>query len=463
MNFFRIALLGLILSGFAVSQAGGDNFQLRTRIGFSEGLLQASYLRNENRLLLIGKNSIQLWDIASNKIVRTYPHEIIGMTPGDLVGRFLKISFPMSFSPDGSRGIVLLPGAVKKSWSAAVWDLQTGKRAGVLQRAANPIRTADFSEDGRSLISTHGDLSNAEIAFWDAETFSLKNSIFIGDLSWYHLTADGEKIFLASGKAQKWFGNVISYAPSGRIELRDTATGKIEKTFTAENIKIGAAGISEPAVSKDERFLAAKAENKIVVWDTSGTGAPKFEIPAQANKSKLRLIEITKDGKYVVAAQGKEAWAYELETGKLFREFPIPDEAQFGLSPDSKYAIFRSTGSATVYDLETRKILYTLGLGTYTSDDPYGGVSSSGELDRLRISPNGKFIMIYGDNEVDIFDISTGDKLQTLFDPQTAKYKESGKLKSDGLNGLTAGWIGDGDSVYVFGSEDRTYLLWKAK
>lgn len=99
---------------------------------------------------------------------------------------------------------------------------------------------------------------------------------------------------------------------------------------------------------------------------------------------------------------------------------------------------------------------------TYTSDDP-AGVSSSSELDRLRVSPNGKFIMIYGDNEVDIFDISTGDKLQTLFDPQTAKYKESGKLKNDGLNGLTAGWIGDGDRVYVFGNEDRTYLMWDAK
>jgi hypothetical protein len=44
-----------------------------------------------------------------------------------------------------------------------------------------------------------------------------------------------------------------------------------------------------------------------------------------------------------------------------------------------------------------------------------------------------------------------------------AKYQDSGKLKSDGLKGLTAGWIGDGDLVYVFGDEDITYLLWNAK
>lgn len=50
-----------------------------------------------------------------------------------------------------------------------------------------------------------------------------------------------------------------------------------------------------------------------------------------------------------------------------------------------------------------------------------------------------------------------------LVDPRTAKYKDNGKIKDSGLNTRKADWIGREDSLYVFGKENRSYLLWGAK
>ncbi len=461
MKFLQAGFLCLVLPAISFSQAGKDVFQLKSRIDFSPGLIQTSFSENENKLFLIGKEEIQLWDVSANKFLRAYPHSFPLIAPGDLLGRLFNVRNPMIFSPDGSKGILLLSKEEKGNWSATVWDLRTGNRTGVLQRPDKAIRSANFSEDGKTIISTHGDPAETELVFWDGENFAYRNSLLVRDLSWHHLSRDGEKIFIGTGKANKWAGQILGYDDAGKVELWNARTAKVEKTFRAQNVKFKSVMGPGPMLSKDEKFLAARSGNNVAVWDTSGDGSPKFEIKPADIKKNIGLINLSDDGRYVVASGNGNIGIYELETGKLYKTIAFGGDRS-ELSPDNKYFIVRYTGAVAVFEVETGKLLYTLTIKTYTTDDPYGGASHTGESESAKVSPSGRFIMIYGDKEVGIFDIAGGKRVQTLVDPRTAKYKDNGKIKDSGLNTRKADWIGSEDSLYVFGKENRFYLLWDA-
>ena len=466
MRIFRAALFCTFLSFSLPAQTATQTagvFTLKNRIAVPIEIMQTSLAENENKLYLIGKQNIQLWDISANKLVKAYPHEFSPIAPIGFLGKLLDIRYPLIINAEKTKGIALLSKKENGNQTAALWDLRSGKQVGLIYRPGKTIRSMDFSGDGKTIISTHGELADMEIVIWDTETLSVRNSIAARDLSWIHLSNDGEKIFIGTGKANTWAGNVLGYDDSNKIDLLNARTGKLERSFKAPGIKSGSTIGSSPTLDKDERFIAARTGDDVTVWDTNGDGTPKYVINEKVKRA-YRPLRISDDGRFLVTVPDRIINVYDIETGKLYKGIPTTDQLDSCyLSPDSRYLIKRYTGTVAVTDLESGKFLYNLSIDTYNQEDSTSGLSASYESENAAVSPNSKFIMIYGPKQVRIFDIADGKMLQTLIDPQTVKYKDSGKLKDDGLDGMTASWIGNGDSVRVLGDSDRVYFQWDAR
>jgi WD40 repeat protein len=313
-------------------------------------------------------------------------------------------------------------------------------------------------------MSLHGELKEAELSFWDPATFEHRTSITVQDLSFHQLSRDGEHVYIGSARAKKWLGiTVIGFETSKGIELWNTRTAKLEKTYTDGDIKFWNPFNSSPVVSRDEKYLAARSEgNKIIVWETTGDGSPKYAIPAGDPKKKLRLVGMSDDSKYLLTRTDAEANVYELATGKLYRNLPLSGDSTFDLSPNGKYAVRRSQGWVGVYDLENEKALFGLNLKVKT-EQRENEASYEYEVENAQVSPDSKFILVYGDRDVRIYDMATGEPVQTLVDPQRVKYKDNGKVKDNGLDNNRAGWLASGDSIYVFGEDGRSFYLWNKK
>jgi hypothetical protein len=474
MRVVKTGVLTLLLTACVFAQTSREVFELKGQIGLSgpdEKIVYRVPLNDGNKLLLVGRNQLQFWDVASGKMTRSAPHKIEGFWPGALgfLRETIDIPNAMEVSRDGRKGILavkIVNGSGEKQREAVVWNLETGERLAVLNRPLSPIRTANFSEDGSTIITIHGELKDAQLSFWNAADLTQRGAITVRDLSFYQLSRDGEHVFISSAKANKWMDvALLGFESSKGIELRNTRTGKLEKTYTDGDIKFWNPLNAGPSVSPDEKYLVARNEaNKLVVWETAGGGAPKYQIGGDGDPEiKYRLVGISDDSRYLLARKGKEALIYEMETGKLYRKFGLPWESEYTLSPDSKFAIRQSDGWVGIYDLESEKAMPSYNLRSSTSTDTVTGESTTSTVERAKISPDLKFIMIYGYRDVRIYDIATGEMVQTLIDPQLVKYKKNGTIKDSGLDSWKADWLAAGDTVYVQGRNGKSLFLWNKK
>lgn len=484
MRFLQLGVLCLLLCAFAAAQTNRDLYSLKSRYSLGEksgGIVQSVPLDDGNRFLLIGRKENQLYDVPGANLVNSYSHNIDGFM-GSLWHHLSWFPEQIKVSPDGAHGIVLkkgMPGiTTSKIRAAVIWNMQTGERSAVLTRNES-VRSAVFSTDGTTIMSVHGDLKNAEVAFWDAKTFELRTTLRVKDLGYHAMSPDGQRVYIGSAKANKMLGLwVDNFDPINGIGVWNTRTGKIEKTFTDGDIKYKHELDFGPVLSPDGRFLAAGSEgNKIVLWDTAGDGKAKFIIMESDPRNVLRVTKFSEDSKYLLAVRRGDAEMWEAETGKLYRKFSlvpaglrdssyyfkgsgsILNDLYYWLTPDMKYAIRKTTGSFGVYDLVNQKDLYDMNLETirYEHKDKHDEEES---LEVMRVSPDSKTLIVYGGKSVRVHDLVTGEEIQRLFDPQRAEYSKEGKLKDSGLDNKFAGWLADGRTIYVYGEDKRSFYLW---
>ncbi|PYT01584.1 MAG: hypothetical protein DMF63_01690 [Acidobacteria bacterium] len=470
--------LSLLLSSSIVAQTSKDIFELKGQLGLTDKddtILQTASLEKGNEFLLVGKNQLQVWDVATAKLIRSSPHKITAFwEPNFFFRRLLpgKVNIPlllnvdqMQLSPDGTIGItVSRPSEKDRLGAILVWNLRNGDSLGRLTRPIGPVREAQFSENGSTLMTIHGDVKNAELVFWDVESLSQRNSIPVADISFQQLSRDGEHVYIAAGKANKWLDvTVMSYDPSNAIEVWNTRTGKREASFTDGSAKFR----STVFVSSDNKYVVARStDEKIDVWETSGDGSPKYRIEQPASRLNYGLLGISKDSKYLLTSTKNEARVYDLATGNLYRTFPMREEAlpySYTLSPDSRLAVISGDAWIANYDLEKEKYVFTYTIRTESQQLDYDPNSREHEVEKPRMSPDGKFMMIDGRKDIRVYEMATGELVQSLIDPRRVKYKGNGEVKDSGLNHSVAGWLSSGNSIYAVGADGRSFYLWNKK
>jgi len=475
MKLLYAGALCLIVSTLVLAQASNEVFQLKSRISLTgkEKIFQINELADKHRLVVIGKEEVQFWDMFRGEPLKVLPHHIPNIVRGEYLAPPLNAVLPVALSLDGSKGLV-----IGKSGSVAVWDLQTGRQIGVLKRDSEPVRQIGFCQNGRIIFVMQGTLSKMEVSFWDSKSLAFESSVKLRDLRWFYLSRDGRRFFTGADHLMGIAGLVETVTASNRLDVWDTRTGKIEKTLTAGEIKyedwrdlanagVRIAGDSAPVVSRDERFVAARSDNRVVVWEIEGGSGPKYTIAPTGSLKRVGLWGISYDGKYVLAGRNDKAEVYETDTGKLYRSFPLEYRNRYQLSRDNKLAFILSREDAFVRDLVNEKLLNTVRLDNRSTIDFPSNIFRTPEAldERVNISfsPDGKYFMMPEDGLVQILDASTGAHIQSLYDPERVKYGRDGKVTASGFEIAKALWLGNGEAVLVFNKSYNTGFVWNAK
>ena len=222
MSLAKLDIVLLILSLLFLQEAAGlqtasDLFKLKSRIEFPAGLSVGHVLPLDDgrKLLLIAGSEARIWDVEKGALIKSYTNDF-SFSPKGLVETLV-------VSPDGSKLITVEKLSGNKYRSATVWDLSTGKHT-ELNGTLNKTRSARFSRNGKIILTTHGDLKDLELRFWDAGTLKLRSSIRMKDLGWHHISDTGDRIFIANGKAIKWLNYSVM-----RYLLRRTSAFLIQR------------------------------------------------------------------------------------------------------------------------------------------------------------------------------------------------------------------------------------------
>lgn len=318
---------------------------------------------------------VRLWDPIAGKLLRTW------------VGHDRMAVSSIAFSHDSKRLVTTA------AWQSGprVWDVATGKELLARPGHVNPVDQVALTPDGKSLVS-YGRFE--AILRWDLATGRIAQRISPS-------TAGPASVVLAlDGESAATLER-----DSGDIRLWDLATGK-------EVRKIGkiakhSGNLLPPclAFSPDGRMLAAISEQKSVyVWEIAGNKeARRF-----TNAGQIDSVAFSADGKRLAAGRGGAEsaviiWDIERAAAVWFKKIGSREgQLAIALSPDGRrVATAAWRGGIQVWDIETKKELYTL------ADGERGAY-------QVAFSPDGRFLVATGNEYhpgVTVWEMATGQQV----------------------------------------------------
>ncbi len=238
-----------------------------------------------------------------------------------------------------------------------VWNTETGKRAGAVEKAAGDVAgTVAFT--GAKLVVA----SKAAYAEFDPATGK---------------KLDGWKTAEPAGRLFHEGAGQIAVLPNGKGMVSVAATGKRRQTYVVDLVTekktwfLGEASdrASAPVLSPDGRLLIVSAGNA----RTEGSGTYALNLDADGAPE---LTDAKDDNRPFWGARGDDKkvpawreWAHDEVTGGRAlpqRDWPGP----LAFSPDGKRLFAGGTsGRVAVYDLEARDPKATLFVGNVTKDE----------------------------------------------------------------------------------------------
>ncbi len=264
-----------------------------------------------------------------------------------------------------------------------------------------PILHGAFSADGKTLIVCD---SNG-LSVWDPATGKAVRRVAI-----QNVVAVRHRRFSADGQTliQSGYDNVLRFL--------DTATGAERHTFNHASH----GPIQALDVSRDGKRLVAIHQASIALWDVpSGKLLHEFKGPRIVPLSPYGLVALTPDGKQLVlphsdgslhlidTASGKEVVTFEMPPNRP--GVPASLRVQrLALSPDGRYLAYGGGSSPlTVCELNTGKRVREL-------------TRSAGLLAGLAFTPNGRFLAVEDYTGMHLFGVLSGKEIRKLSRPPGA-------------------------------------------
>lgn len=477
MKRWATLLLSLLLSTGVLAQAR-PVLERKGEVAVGdqqEHVLLDKFLDRENRLLLVGRKTVWVLDVASAKLLESRRLEIPEFREDK----------PRVISPDGRRMLVFgnydSTNKKEKIYPASIWDLQTGKQVVVLDKTAKPVRAAFWSKNGKTLMTSSDrfaayglDATSVEVSFWDGETFAYKSSLPSGKISWSHLSEDGEKCFYSVGVSRNfWILDKYVARTGAPINVWDIDGGRIEQTISASDATVERK-IREVNVSPGDNYLALvvqpqkakETERRLSVWEIDKSDSPRYAIrPKYELRPTPKIsedgVDYSPDNRYFTLDAGKTLQIYETATGEKRFELTHDDQTSYWLS-DNRILLFDYGKSLEAFEVATGRQLYQQKLiyvwSSYTNDDGTQ-VNEPVDTTEIVVHPNSNLFLTYSSQYVKVFDSRTGELLQTLVSPPMNYSKKKPKL-SDKRLVSKADWSRDGKTLYIISADGRSVALW---
>jgi WD40 repeat protein len=398
-----------------------------------DSTIASRLIDSQDRLLIIGEQKVQIRDVQNAQILDSFANKIPKI---DSLVRFHTIS------PEGQRIISLDPAdnrltnirkilSKRKKLPAIVWNLKTASQLAVLEGNFKSIRTATWSDNGKTLVTISrsfyaGEDKETEICFWDDETYAKRDCALIdGYLGWNYLSRDGKRFFAAL--------EISGYgATGGWIKIWDTEKAKFLHQFEAPG---GIWGYNNNFISADEHFFATQSQKSIEIWELDNFSR-KFQINLPRKSSWISFGSFSPDEKYVAVKNGKSGTEiYETADGELKFKIPQNESVPEIWADDGKVLINNYCGNASAYSLETSNLLYQLKLVCKTTTDLVS--SSIDDEDRIILHPNTRYFLTKSGTAVRIWNSATGELLQTIVNPAQEIEKRKNPRPDDKIKGRT--------------------------
>lgn len=329
----------------------------------------------DGKLIASGSDDdeIKIWNAENGKELKT-----LSGHSGDVSS--------VAFSPDGKS---LASGSADDT--VKLWNVETGQPVKTFIGHLNDVSSVAFSADNRFIVSGSADKT---IKIWAVGAVAEVRT----------LTGNRDGILAVSISPDG--RTIISGSRDNLIKLWDTAANRERQTIS------GSATLRNPVFSPDKSLIAFVADDTIQLRETA-TG--KLLRTYEGKSQTLNPIVFSPDGKLLAIPyevdQPTKVW--NIESGKLIQTIPISGTL-LGFSQDGKFVMIQK-GSTRKWNLETGKEEFLLNPLLSSHTEAY---SANG---KLAARANKETIMIsdYADSK-DLFTL-TGhtDKVTVItFDPQ---------------------------------------------
>ena len=435
--------------------------------------LDVSY-DGEYILSVYENETVQLWKVGSGKSERTYTEKDSHIVKAEFIPRdnsFALVSqrhitvknYKMNgndkfFNPPGLSAIraaaITFNGkqlaAGLSNGTVAEWDIRSGAIIKTIKHPSTRIYSLSYNPKNNNIIIAYSnsDYTEYAVSVIDSEKGETINSF--PDLPIHDFMIpmeNGAKVLLISNRGKT------------KILKLDLKTGKGTYLHGIGNME----AISAAALSPKEHFLLVGSRaGKINLIDLEkGTIGSELS----GHKDWVTAIAFTPDGKSALSAGIDGTIKYrDLKTEEMvfsLQEGASKEITSIAVSPDGKYAVI---GSKTSLDYDyygnDYKFISLWDLEKKTRVKRH--FENKNEIDKIAISPNGKFLLTAGwdrdlrEHTVSLFNLETGKKIQSFSGHEKritdAAFSPDGRYVISGSSvGMIIVWnIINGDRVKTF-------------
>jgi WD40 repeat protein/DNA-binding SARP family transcriptional activator len=413
----------------------GTGSQLQQLNGHAGEIRTAEWSPDGAYIITAGQDkTIRIWDARSGEGLKHFTTEAAAASA--------------LWSPDGSRLLVAAGGTVRildaqtgetilqkqaptgnfsfAAWSPSgdrfaaaddintlwIWNALSGAQLSPLDANHGPVRSVQWSHDGRYLVSAHVD-NLARI--WDVQgkdpPLDLEHDASVQFAAW---SPDDSQV--ATGTAD------------GRITIWDALTGQKLRQWRAHDQILRSLAWSPDG----SQILTADGDGVVRIWEAKSLG----QRHNLRHAGQVRSIAWSPDGTELLTAGGLtlSVYLWDLKDSSIVRQLRHAGAvAAVAWSPDGSRVATASLGTVFIWDALSGVKVRTL-------------VGHTGAVEALTWSRSGEYLATGGqDRTVRIWDAHTGEMVQIL-------RGHSGAV-------LSATWSAD-DSHIVTASADQTARIW---